>query len=238
MHLLSPIFCKHLIIHQVTDIDTGEIMCGDCGYVMDRIQQENSTLSTTNLYNDLQLGSMYNPNLVDKSTSRYIHFENTELSVISNICNSMRIPKSIEHDIFSWYKKIRRNIPLTKAKIVILVFYKVCECNDIPLNEKKLTAAVKSIMHVKNAPDFKNIIYTANSFLDKNNIPILDKIGFNALTRDDSAFYIRSKINELYEKYDYDTVEKLTKIIYSLVQKNPKDLNKAIKIAKRRCGIC
>ncbi len=243
MSLLSPIFCVHLTKYRITDIEKNEIICGKCGCVVGEPEDVSvANTSITNLFQDKQLGSKPNLKLVGRSTQKYIHFESVELSMVSNICNSLKIPKSIEHDIFYWYKLIRKNLKITKAKIIILVFFKLCKYNQFPIIEEELITVVKSNMNVKNAPTYKNIIFNANSIMDGNNIPILEKIGFNKLVTENSHFELRSKIKKIHQDLNPEMITEFSNMVYSLIPNiegtNDVKINKALKITKERFGIC
>lgn len=218
-------------------------MCAKCGCVIGSdTYQETHVISKTNLYQDYGLGSKPNSNLVSFSSKRYTHFLSTELSMISNICETLNLPKFLSQDIFYWYKKMRKNIKMTKSKTIVLVIYQLCRYNQIPLDEDHLIRTIQMVLHVKNVHSSLNVISESNSFLDDNGEQIIQKIGFKDLTSHNINFMLRSKLKSLYNHYPEDIVSKVEIISKSLIPSmsgsNEKIVKDVIKIAKRRCGIC
>lgn len=123
----------------------------------------------------------------------------------------------------------------------MLVFYQLCRYNQIPLDENKLVETIQMVLNVKNVHSSLNVISEANSFLD-DGTPVLEKIGFSQLTDHNINFILRSKLKSLHASYPpsiVSDVEAICKnLIPTLTGSNDEIVKTAIKIAKKRCGIC
>ena len=237
MQILRPIFCNHSKVDRVT-LDDGENICKNCGTVMGRTDTTKHYFeSNTNLFTELQIGSKQNNSLPSQKLLKY----NETLSQVSNICRILEMPNSVSNDIWFWFNKIKSNIKIPKAKILVLVIYQLCRYNQIPINKSHLLLIIKTQLGAKNAPTPLSIISEISSYLDENGIPIIDKIGFSQFTTHDVIFSLRSKIKTLNTKYPPQIVSKINDIALSLIDSmdgtDEQKATKSIKIAKIRCGL-
>jgi len=220
-------------------ITEGEIVCRKCGCVKGVESTTHVTInSKTNLYHDKQLGGRENTSLC---IGKYSSSQSIELSAISNLCNILNYPQYLSHDILYWYKKIRSNIKFTKGKILVLVIYQICRYNKIPLNEKQLNSAIQSCFNTKNSYSSLKVICEANAFLDDDNVPILDKIGFNVLTDHNMNFVLRSKLKSLQGEYSNEIIENVKKMCAEIapsISGTEYDIAKiTFKKAMEKCGL-
>ncbi|MCJ8306538.1 MAG: hypothetical protein HRU07_05750 [Nitrosopumilus sp.] len=239
MQLLSPIFCKHPLSDEITYED-GEVICGHCGFVKGRLVTDSpNSESRTTLFLDVEIGGKPNNSLV---ANRYIHFNSVELSLISNLCQALGMPKFLSRDIWFWYQKIKLNLKMTKAKVIVLVFYQLCRYNKIPINENELLSKVKFYLDVKHVHTSLNVIAEANRFLNEKNELIVEKIGFTNLTSHNANFLLYSKIKSLHDEYPQQIitiVEKIAKEQLLTLSGTDEEIAKtAFKLAKKRCGLC
>jgi len=239
MQTLSPIFCNHQM-NDIVTLDDGEIVCGNCGVVLGRDDTTiHSIKSTSNLFLDTEIGSKINHTI---PSSRYIHSDKPDLTIISNICRTLNIPNSISKDIWYWYNKIRSNIKTTKAKILVLVFYQLCRYNNIPINESHLLIIIKTQLGVVNIHHTLDVLSEIYSYLDKSKIPIIEKIGFAKYTTHDVIFLLRCKVKTLNDNYSPNIVSQVNDVSLELLSNihgtNQQRVKKSFDIAKQRCGIC
>jgi len=226
----SLVSCKCSIRFE-TILD-GEIICRKCGCVKG-VESSSVTpnASKSNLYLDLELGSK---NIKKFYSDRSSDSKSAELSMISNICNTFQMPQYFSHDVWFWYRKIRANMKMNKAKIIVLVFYQLCRYNEIPLNEKELNKSIQMNLGVKHYHNSLKVLCEANAFLDED-IPVLNKIGFNNLTVHNMQFVLRSKLKILQEKYSPDdmaVIERYCKQIYPMISGTSEDIAKTtVKLA-------
>ena len=180
MSTLKYILCNCDIQFETTI--EGEIICRNCGCVKGVESYAYVSInSKTNLYLDLELGGKPNREFY---SDRYSKSKSKELSAISNICNALHMPQFFSHDVWFWYRKLRSNIKMTRAKIIVLIFYQLCRYNKIPLDEKQLNTVIQMTLGVKYYHNSLKVICKANSFLDENNNnSVLDNIGFNELKK-------------------------------------------------------
>lgn len=239
MSVTKLILCKCDMKYELVTSE-GEIVCRSCGCVKGVVATSHtSKKSKTNLYQDLELGSKQIKSL---ENFKFHNPRSVELSVISNVCEALSFPQYFNHDVWYWYKKIRANIKYTKAKVMVLVFYQLCRYNEIPLDEKLLNAAIKSNLNTKNGYSSLKVICEANAFLDENGVPVLEKIGFNRLTKHNMNFLLRSKLKSLYGKYSADEIARIEgachQIFPSITGTDEQVAKTTFKIAKERCGFC
>lgn len=237
MSVTSLVSCHCNIKFEI--IIEGEIICRKCGCVKGAESSTHvSTNSKTSLYLDLELGGK---NTQKFFINRHLNSKSIELSAISNICNTLQMPQYFSHDVWYWYRKIRANIKMNKAKIVVLVFYQLCRYNEIPLDEKQLNKSIQMNLGVKHYHKSLKVICEANSFLDENKNSVLDKIGFNDLTTHNVQFVLRSKLKMLQEKYSPETmtvIEKYCKQIYPAMSGTSDEIAKiTVKLALERCNL-
>lgn len=234
----SRIGCDHKVKDRIT-LEDGEVICKKCGCVMGRETNEVvSVNSITNLFQDLELGGKINNSLV---ASKYTKNQSPELSIISNICQAMELPKYLSQDVLFWFRRISKSIKMTKANVIVLVFYVLCRYNEFPLDESKLIKAIQINLNVKNVHSSLNVISQASSFMD-GDTPVIEKIGFKKLMNSNLNFLLRSKIKSLHNRYPLEiviNVERVCKSIIPTIQGTDEDIVKtAFKIAKQRCGVC
>jgi len=239
MQILRPISCEHKKEDEITS-DDGEIVCGHCGYVKGRAEINSiHSESRTTLYIDTVIGGKPNYSI---SANRYMHSNSNELDSISNICQALDLPSFLSRDIWYWYKKIKTNIKMTKAKVIVLVFYQLCRYNTIPLNENQLLEKVKFYLDVKHVHTSLNVISEVNSFLDDTGKPIIENIGFANLTSHNINFLLASKIKSMHDKYSVNVIAKVEelskKISLTLSGADEQIAKTAFDIAKMRVGIC
>lgn len=237
MQILRPIFCIHLENDRVT-LDDGENVCSNCGTVMGRTDTTKHYIpSKTNLFIDTEIGSKPNNSF---SSQKYIKVDKN-ISIVSNICRILELPNAVSNDVWFWFNKIKSNIKITRAKILVLVIYQLCRYNQIPINQSHMLLIIKAQLGKKNAPTPLNIISEINSYIDEDNIPIIEKIGFTQFTTHDVIFSLRSKIKKLHNHYSPKTVSQINKIALSLIDgidgTDEQRATKSIKIAKLRCGV-
>ncbi len=239
MQMLRPISCIHKLEDEITS-DDGEVVCGHCGYVkgMDMPSIAHSGSKTT-LFLDVEIGGKPNNSI---PANRYVRSNTRELGTISNICQALNLPSFLNRDIWYWYNKIKSNLKMTKAKVVVLVFYQLCRYNEIPLDEDQLLKTVKFYLDVKHIHSSLNVLAEANSFLDENNLLIIEKIGFTNLATHNVNFLLCSKIKSLHDKYSSDVISKIEtlskKLSLTLSGSDDYIAKTAFNIAKHRCGIC
>jgi len=239
MQTLSPIFCVHKINDRISLVD-GEIVCGHCGVVMGRDDTTiYSVRSKRNLFLNNTLGSKSNNSV---PSSKYIRPDKPDLTIISDICRTLKISDSISNDIWYWYNKIRANIKTTKAKILVMVIYQLCRYYKIPINESNLLIVIKTQLRVTNIHNTLFALSEIYSFLDNIGIPIIEKIGFTKYTTHDVIFLLRCKIKTLNDHYSPDVVSQVNdtalEMLCMISGSERYKANRAFHIAKQRCGIC
>ena len=239
MQTLSPIFCIHQMNDRVS-LDDGEVICGNCGVVLGREDTIiHSIKSKRNLFLNSTLGSKINKSI---PSSQYIRPNKPDLTIISDICNTLNISNSVSQDIWYWYNKIRANIKTTKAKILVMVIYQLCRYNKIPINESNLLIIIKTQLGVTNIHNTLFVLSEIYSFLDSIGIPIIEKIGFTKYTTHDMTFLLRCKVKILNDKYPPEIVSQVNQtaleISHTISGSERYKANRAFHIAKQRCGVC
>ncbi len=239
--------CKHDIKHEIITND-GEIVCRMCGIVKEHTQNmivhgENQI----NLYLMQTLGSKNDPKLYG---NRFICEQNPDLAVISNITEKLYITSITSRDIWKWYQKLRANLKMTKAKILVLVFYVVCRAHGHPINEQKLHDAIRMNLNVKRVYNYLKVSMEASSYLDKNGNMIIKKIGFldmvpsltNHHHNNNASFILNSEIATLHNNYPEHIVNEVANNAKSIIPtlqnySSAHAVKLAIKLAKEQCGI-
>ena len=133
------------------------------------------------LYMKMEIGGK--PNRRTFPADRFVR-RNDDLSAVSNIAQKLGVPNHAARDVYAWYVKLRRGwggkrLKMTKAKLLVLVFFAVCRRRGIPLVEDGLLEAIKSELHVKYAPPYLACVAEATSYLDEETGGmIIEKTGF------------------------------------------------------------
>ncbi len=152
------IVCNNRVLYS----DNNEIVCSKCGTVLgyDNISYDNyTTASELNLYNMVSIGSKVN------YTSNYIHNFNDELSLFSNLCDRLELPRYIAIECWKNYKKLTKYLGISNAEIATLAIYFTCKKYSYKqYNKDLLIDIVASIYSRVHLPTLDKLI---SNFLDR-----------------------------------------------------------------------
>ncbi len=228
--------CNCLPNDFITTTD-GELVC-KCGLIQGENHNNTSSIvSKTSLAQDYLLGGKR----TNKFTSEKFINSSDDLTEISNICQGLSLPSFVYHDVWQWYQKLSPLLIMTKSKIVLFTIYTICRYNNIPLDESELEKRTMMNFHTKNPLNSLKIISKAFSFIDKDGITVLEKVGFtNFINTDESKFLLFSKLKSFEEKYPQEFITQIKNVCFEILLQFPKDpqsVRVAIKIALKRCGL-
>jgi len=262
MHEISPESgCLHDARYNVV-ADDGEIVCRLCGVVKGveyraakavlssaAAQADTQTAATVStaarsrasLFLEMETGGRPDSSIAG---SRYVRCDNTstDLAVVSDISQKMGIPNHMGRDVWRWYQKLRKaGVNMTKAKLLVLIFYNVCRCYGYPYNEQNLLEIIRIRLGVRHAHPYLKVVMEASSYMSPDGEMILRQTGFLDMKKGE-AFPLHNEISNLSSEYPPEIAEKIKtaarEIFPLLVGGSDKSRAKtAIKMAMRRCGL-
>ena len=174
--------CAHYIKYETTTPE-GEIVCRACGMIKGEDGQQMygapAALPRTraNLYLEMEVGGKPEPRL---RASRFVRRRH-DMSAVSNISQKLGIPNGAGRDAWAWYQRLRRapGMRMTKAKLLVLAFHRVCRTWGYPLNEAKLQDAIRMELGVRHAHSYLRVIMEASSYVDEEaGEHVLRRMGF------------------------------------------------------------
>ncbi len=151
------VVCNNNVLYS----DNNEIVCSKCGTVLGYdniiIYGNYTTASEINLYNMVSIGSKVN--------HKYIHDFNDELSLFSNLCDRLELPRYISIECWRNYKKLTKYLDMSNAEIATLSIYFTCKKYSYKqYNKALLIDIVASIYSRACLPTLDKLI---SNFLDK-----------------------------------------------------------------------
>ena len=132
-----------------------------------------------NLYLELEVGGKPDHTL---RGDRYVHRQ-TDLAAVSNIAQKLGVPNNVSMTVWQWYRRLRKELDLTKAKCLVLSFYGVCRYMGCPISEDKLAECIKMELGVRHARPYLRVIMEASSYMEGGEM-VLRRCGFLNLVGD------------------------------------------------------
>ncbi|MCE2498937.1 MAG: hypothetical protein J4F28_08160 [Nitrosopumilaceae archaeon] len=175
-----------------------EVVCGACGVVKDDAGEDgaayarpagiaqpgmsgmNSGGSITtagnrpNLYLEMEVGGKPDRTL---RGDRYVHRQ-ADLAVVSNIAQKLGIPNNVGMTVWQWYRRLRKELKMTKAKCLVLAFFATCRHMGCPILEGRLSECIRMELGVRNAHSYLRVVMDASSYMTNDGEMVLRKCGF------------------------------------------------------------
>ena len=198
--------CEHDVKYEVEAPQMGgglgvEVVCGTCGVVKDDAGENrtacmrpagtaqhqgmngvNLTSTTTagtrpNLYLEMEVGGKPDRTL---RGDRYVHRQ-ADLAVVSNIAQKLGIPNNVGMTVWQWYRRLRKELKMTKAKCLVLAFFATCRYMGCPILESRLSECIRMELGVRNAHSYLRVVMDASSYMTEDGEMVLRKCGFLSL---------------------------------------------------------
>ena len=212
-----------------------------------------------NLYLELEVGGKPDHTL---RGDKYVHRQ-TDLAAVSNIAQKLGVPNNVSMTVWQWYRRLRKELDLTKAKCLTLAFFGVCRYMGCPISEDRLSECIRMELGVRHARPYLRVIMEASSYMEGGEM-VLRRCGFLNLVGevrvagfanqdggrrggsggDKLKFALGSEIQGLAEQYESNITSRITGVAKQLLpllttrEKNPRRAARiAVKMAQRRvCG--
>ncbi|MFY9299913.1 MAG: hypothetical protein WAO91_01815 [Candidatus Nitrosotenuis sp.] len=215
--------------HIVTE--NHEIVCKRCGVVLGTDNsQEISTESTLNLFHEIEPGTK--PVKID--CTKRTHEHRSDISLFSNACDKLDLPRYCYLEAWNTYTKLRNNTTYSKADIASFALFTASRRYSIPKSEKEIQDAIRMAFRVKRVPTmlkvFSRIKLTAENL----------GINYKDEKKSESYYlnlYLTKEQQKLGSMIDFDLVRKRARVLFEAMSgTNEAKARKAVQIAMGRCG--
>lgn len=208
-----------------------EIVCKRCGVVLGIDNtQELATESTLNLYHEIEPGTKP----VKMDCTKRTHEHRSDVSLFSNACDKLGLPRYCYLEAWSTYSKLRNNTSYSKAEIASFALFTASKRYSIPKSEKEIQDAIRMTFRVKRVPTmlkvFSRVKLTAQSL----------GISYSADSKSECYYlnlYLSREQQKLGSVIDFDLVRKKARTLFEAMSgTNDAKARKAVQIALGRCG--
>ncbi len=216
--------------HVVTE--NHEIVCKRCGVVLGTDNsQEIATESTLNLFHEIEPGTK--PVKID--CIKRTHEHRSDISLFSNACDKLDLPRYCYLEAWNTYTKLRNNTTYSKADIASFALFTASRRYSIPKSDKEIQDAIRMAFRVKRVPTmlkvFSRIKLTAENL----------GISYSKDEKKSESYYLNLYLareqQKLGPKVDFDLVRKRARALFEAMSgTNEAKARKAVQIAMGRCG--
>lgn len=215
--------------HVVTE--NFEIVCKRCGVVLgtDNLQ-EVSNESTLNLFHEIEPGTQP----VKAEFTKRTHEHRSDISLFSNACDKLGLPRYCYLEAWKTYSKLRHNTTYSKAEIASFALFTASKRYSIPKSEKEIQDAIRMAFKVKRVPTmlkvFSRVKLTAESL----------GISYTGDSNSECYYlnlYLAREQQKLEPVVDFDLVRSRARTLFEAMSgTNEAKARKAVQIALGRCG--
>ena len=153
----------------------------------------------SNLYLELSVGGRPDRTLRGE---KYVRRVNDDLGTVSNIAQKLRVPNHVSSDIWSWYRRLRAQLHMTKSKCLVLAFYRVCRQHGCPIDESKLLECIRLELGVRHAHTYLHVVMEASGHLTADGEMVLRRMGFLELGEGSNG----DRVNDNYNNYSNNKI--------------------------------
>lgn len=215
--------------HVVTE--NHEIVCKRCGVVLGTDNsQEIATESTLNLFHEIEPGTK--PVKID--CTKRTHEHRSDISLFSNACDKLDLPRYCYLEAWNTYTKLRNNTTYSKADIASFALFTASRRYSIPKSDREIQDAIRMAFRVKRVPTmlkvFSRIKLTAENL----------GINYKDEKKSESYYlnlYLTKEQQKLGSKVDFDLVRKRARAVFEAMSGTSEaKARKAVQIAMGSCG--
>lgn len=146
--------CRSILLHSIDD----EVVCSRCGAVLgyssDNPIQCNRSVEP-NLYSTFHVGSVSHP----MDASRSLHYNrNTNLSLFSNLCERLLLPRHVALECWMYYSKLLKGIKMGSAELAMLVVHTVCKRYSLQRSQEEIRDAVALVYARRCLPTLQKVL--------------------------------------------------------------------------------
>ncbi|MEM3065126.1 MAG: hypothetical protein QW177_07125 [Candidatus Nitrosotenuis sp.] len=193
--------------------------------------QEIATESTLNLFHEIEPGTK--PVKID--CTKRTHEHRSDISLFSNACDKLDLPRYCYLEAWNTYTKLRNNTTYSKADIASFALFTASRRYSIPKSEKEIQDAIRMAFRVKRVPTmlkvFSRVKLTAESL----------GINYSKDEKNSESYYLNLYLSreqqKLGPKVDFDLVRTRARALFEAMSgTNEAKARKAVQIAMGRCG--
>ncbi len=208
-----------------------EIVCKRCGVVLGTDNsQEIATESTLNLFHEIEPGTK--PVKID--CTKRTHEHRSDISLFSNACDKLDLPRYCYLEAWNTYTKLRNNTTYSKADIASFALFTASRRYSIPKSEKEIQDAIRMAFRVKRVPTMLKVFSRVKLTAENLGINYKDE------KKSESYYlnlYLAKEQQKLGSKIDFDLVRKRARVLFEAMSgTNESKARKAVQIAMGRCG--
>ncbi|MDE0265773.1 MAG: hypothetical protein OXI27_08745 [Thaumarchaeota archaeon] len=199
--------------------------------------------SRPNLYLEMEIGGKPDRTL---RGDKYVHRQ-TDLAVVSNIAQKLGVPNHVGQAVWAWYRRLHKELGMTKSKCLVMAFHGVCRSMGCPLVESKLLECIRMELGVRNAHPYLRVVMEASSYMcpvdgggrAKGTEMILRRCGFLDLVGDQGdvmRFALGCEVQSLADQYEAEIVSRIAgsaRSLLSMLSKREKNPRRAARMAVR-----
>lgn len=153
-------------VHQtIFDAESGEIVCTECGMVLETILEDAPahTEERRSLYHQLALGS--DPKDAQRFRPRIRTDKPRDPSEFSNLCDQLRLPGLVTREAWRIYVKLRNLKCRTRARCALFSIFTACRYYGCGISDEQIRDAIPLALGVRNVPPLRKTLFAFDDII-------------------------------------------------------------------------